>query len=168
MGDDLHGLAEELAAALLVDHRLVNLAGGVIRVPRERAVGEALVVAQVEVRFAAVVEHVDLAVLIGAHRARVDVDVRVELLHADLQAAMLQQHPDRCAGEPLTEGADHPAGDKDVLRHDYHPGSSDCPTRVRLAWVDAALGEPDGRQPTPSDMPTAACGVRAATRRPAH
>ena len=115
--NDLHGLAQELAAPLLVDHRQVDLAGGVVRVAGQRAVGEPLVVAQVEVGLAAVVEHVDFAVLVGAHRARIDVDVRIELLHADAQAALFQQHADRGAGQPLAQRADHAAGHEDVFGH---------------------------------------------------
>ena len=45
-------------------------------------VGEALVVAQVEVGLRAVLGDEHLAVLERAHRARIDVDVRVELLDA--------------------------------------------------------------------------------------
>ena len=74
-------LPEILAAPLLVDDRLVDLPGRVVAVAVRRAVGEALVVAEVEVGLGAVVEDVDLAVLVRAHRARIDVDVRVELLH---------------------------------------------------------------------------------------
>ncbi len=115
--DDLDGFAEVLAAALLVDDRLVDLAGGVVAVAGERAVGEAFVVAEVEVGLAAVVEHVDFAVLVGAHRARIDVDVRVELLHADCEAAGFEQHADGGAGESLSEGANDAAGDEDVFGH---------------------------------------------------
>ena len=45
-------------------------------------VGEALVVTEVQVGLAAVVGDEDLAVLEGAHRPRIDVDVRVELEEA--------------------------------------------------------------------------------------
>ena len=55
-------------------------AGGVARVTREVLVDEALVVADVEVGLGAVLGHEHLAVLERAHRARVDVQVRVELL----------------------------------------------------------------------------------------
>ena len=82
--------------------------------------------AQVEVGLAAVVEHVDFAVLVGAHRAGIDVDVRIELLHADPQSAMLQQHADRRAGQSLAERADDAAGDKDVFGH----GDRIIPTAV--------------------------------------
>ena len=115
--NDLHGLAQELAAAFLLDDRQIDLAGRVVRIARQRAVGEPLVVAQVEVGLAAVVEHVDFAVLIGAHRARIDVDVRIELLHPDAQAAAFEQHADRGAGQPLAERTDHAAGHENMLGH---------------------------------------------------
>ena len=73
--------------------------------------------AQVEVGLGAVVEDVDLAVLVGAHRAGIDVDVGIELLQPDAQAAVLQQHADRGAGQPLAQRADDAAGDEDVLGH---------------------------------------------------
>ena len=78
----LHGAAEIVAAALLLDHRHVDLAGGPVAVARRGHAGEALVVAQVQVGLGAIVGDVDLAVLIRAHRARIDVDVRIELLQA--------------------------------------------------------------------------------------
>ena len=82
--DDLHGLAEVVAAALLRDDRGVDRAGREVRTAVQVCVEEALVVAEVEVGLGAVVEHEDLAVLERVHRARVDVDVRVELLEDDL------------------------------------------------------------------------------------
>ncbi len=73
--------------------------------------------AQVEVGLAAVVEHVDFAVLIGAHRAGIDVDVRIELLHPHAQAAAFQQHADTGAGQPFAERTDDAAGDENVFGH---------------------------------------------------
>ena len=84
--DHLDGLAEVGAAALLGEHVLVDRPGGRVRLLRERHVDEALVVPEVEVGLAAVVGDEHLTVLEGVHRAGVDVDVRVELLHRDPQA----------------------------------------------------------------------------------
>ena len=84
----------------------------------EGLVDEALVVPEVEVGLAAVVGDEHLAVLEGVHRAGVDVDVRVELLHRDPQPSGLEQTPERGGGETLAEGAGHAAGHEDVLRHD--------------------------------------------------
>jgi hypothetical protein len=39
-----------------------------------------LVMPQIEVRIAAIVQYPDFAMLIGAHGTRIDVDIRVELL----------------------------------------------------------------------------------------
>ena len=101
--DDLHRAAEIIAAAFLLDHRLINLAGVPVRVLARPRVGEAFVVAEVEVGLATVVGDVDLAVLIRAHRARVDVDVRVELLQVHGVAVPLEQRADGSGGQPLAK-----------------------------------------------------------------
>ena len=85
--DDLHRAAEVVAAALLADHALVDLAGREIVAPAHPDVGEALVVAEVEVGLGAVFGDEDLAVLERTHRSRIDVDVRVELEVGDADAA---------------------------------------------------------------------------------
>ena len=51
---------------------------------------EAFVVTQIEISFGAVVSDEYLAVLERAHRAWIDVDVGIQLNHADSQAARLQ------------------------------------------------------------------------------
>ena len=88
--DDLHGAAQEVPGALAADERLVDGAGGEVGAAGEVLVDEALVVAQVEVSLLAVLGHEDLAVLERAHRARVDVQVGVGLLHHDLVATRLE------------------------------------------------------------------------------
>ena len=113
--DDLHGAPEVVAAPLLLDHRQVDLAGRPVVVARRHLVGEALVVPEVEVGLRAVVGDVDLAVLVRAHRPRVDVDVGVELLERDLVAVALEQRADRGRRQALAERGNHAAGDEDVL-----------------------------------------------------
>ena len=65
VGDDLDGFAEVVAAALFENDLLVDAAGGEVVVARERRVGEALVVAEVEVGLSAVIGDEDFAVLKG-------------------------------------------------------------------------------------------------------
>src|SRR4029453_10368643 len=89
--------------------------GAVARVPREVLVDEALVVADVEIGLGAVLGDEPLAVLEGAHRAGIDVQVRVELLRLDAEAALLQQAPERGRDDPLPERGDDAARDEDVL-----------------------------------------------------
>ena len=89
--DHLHGAAEIVAAPLLGDDLLVDAAGGDVVHAVRRAPGEALVVAEVEVGLRPVVGDEDLAVLIGAHGPRIDVEIGVELAEPDLVAARLQQ-----------------------------------------------------------------------------
>ena len=115
MGDHLHGLAEVLAPALLVQHIPVDLAAGQIGEAVQILVDEALIVPEVQIGLTAVLSDVDLAVLIGAHRARVHVDVGVQLLCRHLQPAAFQQPPQTRGGDTLAEPADHAAGDEDIF-----------------------------------------------------
>ena len=77
----------------------------------------ALVMPEVEIGLGAVVGHEDFAVLIRAHRAGIDIQIRVELAQPHLEAARLQQRPERRRAQPLAERGDHAAGDEDEPRH---------------------------------------------------
>ena len=89
--DDLDGLPQIVAPALLGDDRRVDPAGGGVGPLVQVLVDEPFVVAEVEVGLAAVLGDEDLAVLEGVHRARVDVDVRVELAHGHPETAALEE-----------------------------------------------------------------------------
>jgi hypothetical protein len=119
--DDLHGLAEVVAAALGVEHGGVDRAGGGVGVAGEALVDEPLVVAEVEVGLAAVVGDEHLAVLEGVHGAGVDVDVRVELLHRDPEPPGLEQAAEGGGGDALPQRRSHATRDEDVLRHEQCP-----------------------------------------------
>jgi hypothetical protein len=115
--DHLHGLAEIHPAPLLLDDALVDLARAQAVQAGKFPAREALVVAQVEVRLGAVLQHIHLAVLVRAHRPRVDVQVGVEFLDADGQAPELKQRAERRRREPLAKRGNHSAGHEDV----FHP-----------------------------------------------
>ena len=113
--DDLDRVPEVLAAALLGDDRRIHLSGSDIRRPGQIAVQEALVVADVEVGFGAVLGDEHLAVLERVHGARIDVEVGIELLHRHLQPAGGQQLSEAARGQSLTERRDNPAADEEML-----------------------------------------------------
>src|SRR3546814_13079547 len=80
-----------IATALALDDLAVDPPrGDVVALVRGDA-GEALVMAQIEVGLRPVVGDVDLAVLIGRHRARIDVKIRIELANPHAITAFLQQ-----------------------------------------------------------------------------
>ena len=145
--DHLHGGAEELALALLAQHGVPDRAGAVARVPRQVLVDEALVVAEIEIGLGAVLGDEHLAVLERAHRARVDVQVGVELLRLHTQAARLQQPAERGGDDALAERGDDAARDEDVLRRGVAHACR--PERVELAQDRGRL-----------DQPTRASGAR--------
>ncbi len=114
--DHLHRPPEVVAAPLLRDDRVVDLARGDVVVAGDAGGREPLVVAEVEVRLAAVVGHEDLAVLVGTHRPRVDVDVRIHLLQRHAVSARLQQRTHGRCRQSLAERGHDAAGHEDVFR----------------------------------------------------
>ena len=101
--NDLDRAAEVVAAALLGDDRLVDAPGRDVAQLGQVLVDEALVVAQVEVRLGAVVSDENLAVLVGRHRARIHVDIRIELDDGDGDAPTLEQATDAGGGDAFAE-----------------------------------------------------------------
>ena len=101
--NDLHRGAEIIAAPLLRDHALVDAAGGEVAVAAGRGAHEALVVTEIQVGFGAVLSDEHLAVLERAHRARIDVDVGVELDHRDLEATGLENRAQRGGGDAFAQ-----------------------------------------------------------------
>jgi hypothetical protein len=93
---------------------VVDAARGDVRRARGVRVGVALVVAEVEVGLGAVLGDEDLAVLVRRHRARIDVDVRVELLDPDREALRDEESADRGGGDALAERGDHTTCHEDV------------------------------------------------------
>jgi hypothetical protein len=68
--------------------------------------------AEVQVGFRAVVQHINLAVLVGVHGAGIDVEVGIELLQRDLEPAIFQQGAERGGRQALAQRTDHAARDK--------------------------------------------------------
>ncbi len=118
MRNDLDRLAQVLTAALLVQDIPVDLAGGQVGEAVQVLIDEALVMAEVEIGLAAVLGHIDLAVLVGAHGAGVNIDVGVQLLGRHLQAAAFEQAAQRGRGNALSETGDHAAGHKNEFRQE--------------------------------------------------
>ena len=133
--DHLDGVAEVLPAPLLGDDLVVDLPGRHVRRADEVAVEEALVVADVEVGLGAVLGHEDLAVLERVHRARIDVEIRIELLHRDAQTASPEQVSEAGGGQTLAERRGNASGYEDVFRLSttgFKPTSSGRPSPPRL------------------------------------
>ena len=113
--NDLHALAKVFAGAFLAQHLLVDLSGGDVGLLAQVDVQEALVVADVEIGFGAVLGDVDLTVLERVHRARIHVDVRIELLLQNLDAAATKQAAEGRGCQAFAEGGNNAAGDENML-----------------------------------------------------
>jgi hypothetical protein len=156
-------LAEVVAAALLLDHRFVDLAGGEVVALAHPGAREALVVAEVEVGLRTVFGDEDLAVLERAHGARVDVDVRVQLEVRDLDAAGLEDGPEGGGGDALAQGGHDTAGNEDVFGH-MHPSRVSTP-RAGAGQSREADIERGSRLP-PRLQDRSVCTILQARRQP--
>mmetsp|Transcript_20188 Transcript_20188/g.55927 ORF Transcript_20188/g.55927 Transcript_20188/m.55927 type:complete len:219 (-) Transcript_20188:119-775(-) len=111
----LDGFAEVVSRALTFYHLLVYLARGDAMAGCQRDIEKTLVVPQIQIDLPPILENVHLAMLEGAHRAGVDVQVWVYLNRRDSQPMGPQHHADgrdRCA---LAEARHSPASDDEVL-----------------------------------------------------
>ena len=128
VGDDLHGAAQIAALPLPVQNAPEDLAGGNGGIPGEVFVHKAFVVPQIQIGFGAVVGDEDLAVLIGAHGAGVDVEVGVKFLVPHGKTPLLEEPSQRRGADALAQARYHASCDKNVL----HIHSSVQPVRANL------------------------------------
>ena len=75
--------------------------------------------AEVEVGLGAVIGDEDLAVLVGRHRARINVEVGIKLNDRDAQTARFEEEADRGGGNSLTEGGGDTTSDEYELRRHW-------------------------------------------------
>ena len=117
MRNHLNGRAEIIAAPFAIDDVLIDAPGGDVVLPCGRTSGEALVMSEIEIRLGAVVGDEDFAVLIGAHRPRIDVEIGIELAKTDRVATRLQKRAEHRRRQAFAKGGNHAAGDENVPRH---------------------------------------------------
>ena len=115
--DDLNGGAQVVAAPFLGDDIGIDAPGGEVVVARHGGAHEALVVAQVQVCLCAVGGDEHLAMLQGAHGARVHIDVGVQLEQGDREAPRLQNGAERGGGDALPQGGNHATRNEDEPKH---------------------------------------------------
>ena len=101
---NLDGLSEIIASTLPVNDGLVDTPRGYGIVFRGMDARETFIVPEVQVRLHPVGSDIAFAVLVWIERSGVDIDVRVEFLYGDLEAAGLQQLPDTCGNDTLAQG----------------------------------------------------------------
>ena len=75
-------------------------------------ISEPFVMTEVEVGFSAVLRYKNFSMLIGVHRPRIDIQIRVKLLIDNRKTSAFQQKSDRCSGNAFPKGRNNPAGNK--------------------------------------------------------
>ena len=117
MRNNLNGIAQILTTTFLGDNRGVHLARRRICSARQVHIQEAFVVADIEVGFRAVFSHENFAVLKRVHRAGIDVDVGIELLHDHMQSPRTKESSQAGGGQALAQRGHNATRDKNMLGH---------------------------------------------------
>ena len=119
MGDNLYGASAEISATLFLKNAPVYFTCGDIGVLGQALINKTLIVTEIEIGLCAVVGDEYFTVLNRVHGARVDVDVRIKLLHGYLVTAGFQKTTEGCGGNSFSQTGDNASGDKNVLNwHD--------------------------------------------------
>ncbi len=123
MRNNLHGCAQIFATAFAFYNTFVNAARRDDIILGHAGFQKPFVITQVKVGFRAVLGDENLTVLIGRHRAGIDIDIRIELLHKDFQTAVFQQSSQRRGCDSFAETGHDSAGHKDkfCLLHRLSP-----------------------------------------------
>ena len=129
----LNRRAEIFSPALLVQYVPVDLSRRQIGIFVEVLVYESLVMSEVEIRLRAVIGYVNLSVLIRAHRTRIDVDIRVELLSRNLKSSRFKKPSERGGGYSLSETGYNSSRNEYILCHHSHLQSA-LPVISRLCF----------------------------------
>ena len=117
MRNNLNGIAQILTTTFLGDNRGVHLARRRICSARQVHIQEAFVVADIEVGFRAVFSHENFAVLERVHRAGIDIDVGIELLHDHMQSPRTKESSQAGGGQALAQRGHNATRDKNMLGH---------------------------------------------------
>ena len=154
MGNRLYGASQVAAFPFLPDDVRVDLAGGQVGVLVQVLIDEPFIVAQVQVGFGTILRDIYLAVLVGAHRTGVYIDIGVQFLGRDLQAAGLQQASEGRCGNALSQSGYHTAGYKDKFRH----GSSSVFTGPRFSLSASKIKTKNKGKVSVCTAPLPCCG----------
>jgi hypothetical protein len=91
VGNQLHGFAQIVTFAFFADHMLIHFARGDVVIAGESQVQEPLVIAQIQVGLAAIIQHKRLTMLVRTHGAGVDVQIRINFDGRHAQTRVLEQ-----------------------------------------------------------------------------
>ena len=119
--NDLYRTAQIITAPFLVDDGLVNPTGRNVGVAGQVDIDETFIMAQVKVRLRAVIGDENFAVLIRAHRTRIDIDVGIEFLDRYLIAAALEETAQGRCRDALTQRRNNAARYENILGHVFPP-----------------------------------------------
>ena len=103
VGDHLHGASAEIAPPFFLQYGPVNFSGSHIGVLCKALIDKALIVTQIQVCLRPVVCDEDFSMLHRIHGARVNVDIRIKLLHGHCISSGFQKPSKGCRRDTFSQ-----------------------------------------------------------------
>ena len=117
MRNNLDCRAQVFSSSFFIKDIPVNLSGGQIRIFIQILVDKSLIMSEVEICFGAVLRNVYLAVLVRAHGAGIDINVRIELLSRYFKPSCFKQSAKRSCCDSFSETGNNTACYKNIFSH---------------------------------------------------
>ena len=115
--DDLDSASAIIAMSFLGENFLVDLACRDIGVLVKVLIDETFIMSQIKVRFRPIVRDEDFTMLDWRHGSRIDVEIRIELLHGDLVSSRLEKTAEGCRGDAFAQSGNDAARNENILLH---------------------------------------------------
>ncbi len=117
MGDHLNGRAQIFPAPFAIDNFLIDLTGGHIIALGGGNAGKAFIMTKIKIGLSPIIGDKNFAVLIGTHRAGIDIEIGVQLTQSNLIPTSLKECTESCGCNAFAEGGNHAAGYENITRH---------------------------------------------------
>ena len=117
MWNHLHGFAFVITGSFLSDDIRIDAPARNRRVLGQFLIDEALIVTQIQIRFATVAGNKHLTVLVGAHCTRIHIEIRIKLLHKYRIAVILEQSTHAACADAFADTGNDATGNKNKFCH---------------------------------------------------
>ena len=126
VGDHLYGTSAKVSVTFFLKNSPVNLTSGYVGILIKVLINEALIVPKVQVCLCSIVGDEHLSMLDRIHGTRINIDIRIELLHRDLVPSCLQETSKGWGCNTFAESGDNASRDEYVFNCHTLPPNVYC------------------------------------------
>ena len=115
MRNDLNRRPQILAFTFLAQDFAIDFTSGDIGVFIEINVNKTFIMPQIQIRLGSIICHKHFPMLVRAHGAGINVDIRIKFLNRNLETAILQKSAQASCHNPFPDRRNYTASDKNIF-----------------------------------------------------